>query len=144
MGDIMKKIYVLGLFLIVAVSALGIAFAASQDIGGFSFNIPDGYNEVGTNESYEEPFTVVEKYFQNSNGDTINITVETCDQGVTITSLEPGPYFNYTTVAGHDGIATKDSPTTHTPVFKFVTDDGSQQITIAATNESIIEECLKA
>ena len=138
----MKKIYVLGIFLIVAVSALGIAFAADENLAGFTFNVPDGYKEVGTNHSYSSPFTVEEMYFKNSKGDTFNVTVETCDVGVTITALEPGPHFDYKTIEGHQGIYTDNSPTTKSPVFKFVTDDGSQQISIAATDKTCIDECL--
>jgi hypothetical protein len=75
----------------VAASALGIAFAATEDISGFTFNIPNGYSEVDDNISHVSPFSIEEKYFKNIWGDTLNITVETCDPGVTITGLEPRP-----------------------------------------------------
>ncbi|AMD17579.1 hypothetical protein TL18_05825 [Methanobrevibacter sp. YE315] len=139
----MKKIYVFGLFLIIAISSIGIACAASEDIGGYTFNIPDGYNEVNSNESHQTVFTVVEKFFKNDKGDTLNITVDTCDAGARITSLDPGPNFDNKTLEGHAGIYTPKSPTTNSPVFKFVTDDGSQQITIAASDASCINKCLK-
>ena len=139
----MKKILVIGLFLIIAASSIGLVCAATEDIGGYSFNIPDGFKEVNTSESHQNVFSVVEKFFENDKGDTLNITVETCDDGVTITSLNPGPLFENKTLEGHAGIYCAKSNVTNSPAFKFVTPDGKQQITIDASNAEDINKCLK-
>lgn len=138
----MKKIFVLGLFLIVAVSSIGIIFAATEEIDGVYLTIPDGYKEVDTSTDYEAPFTIFTKYYENSKGDTLNITVETCDPGTVITRIDPGPHFDYKTLEGIDGIYTNKSPTTNSPVFKYVTEDNTKQVSIAASDASCIKKCL--
>lgn len=138
----MKKIYAILIFLIIAVSSVSVIYAASEQIGGYSFNIPAGFKEVDSNQNYEDHSTIYTKTFKNSKGDIINITVEENNPGSTFTSLSPGPNFDQKTLAGNDGIYTSSSPTTHLATFKFIADGGERLVEIEATNPKDIEACL--
>ena len=140
----MRKLFVLCMFLIVAVASTGMVFAASQDIGGHSFNVPDGFNEVNSSDSPTDLGTLYNKVFQNSKGDIINITVLVCTDGMSFTSIKPtDPGSVNKTINGAEGFFWDNSPTTHKPTFTFVENNNQRLVSVSATNANDIEACLK-
>ena len=140
----MRKLFVLSLFLIVAVASVGMVFAASQDIGDRSFNVPDGFNEVNSSNAQSNLGTFYNKVFQNSKGDIINITVLVCNDGMAFTYIKPtDPGSVNKTINGAEGFFWDNSPTAHKPAFTFAENNNQRLVSISATNANDIEACLK-
>lgn len=136
----MKKLFILCLFLVVAVASVGMAFAA-EDIGGHNFNIPNGFHEESSNATPSGSGTQFNKVFKNDKGDIINITVFSCSKGTNFTAHPDSSYQNKT-INGINGFISSNT-VTHIPTFSFAEDNNQRFVSIAATNENDIEACLK-
>ena len=138
----MKKLFILSLFLIIAVASVGMAFAASEDIGGHTFNIPYGFNGLNSNKTQDNMATTFNKVFENSNGDIINITVLVCNPGIEFTSVTPNQGVENKTINGIEGLLSNNTDTNRT-IFSFVENNTQRLISIEASNANDIEACLK-
>ncbi len=136
----MKKLFILCLFLVVAVASIGMAFAA-DNIGGHNFNIPNGFHEESSNATPVNSGTQFNKVFKNDKGDIINITVFTTGKDTNFT-VSPDSSYQNKTINGINGFISNNT-VTHIPTFSFAEDNNQRFVSIAATNENDIEACLK-
>ena len=137
----MKKLFIFCLFLVVAVASVGMVFAASENIGGHNFNIPNGFNEESSNAAPSGLGTQFNKVFKNDKGNIINITVFSCNSDTNFT-FNPDSSYQNKTIAGISGFISNNT-VTHIPTFSFAENNNQRFVSIAATNENDIESCLK-
>ena len=156
----MKKILIIGLFLIAVVSTMAVLSAETSandntnvTIEGITFQIPDGYTafEKETDSSEATDIedidgtaidTEVSSEYQNAAGDELQIQVGSLKSGK-IDSINP-PSFEKKTINGKDGY-----------LFKEVDDDGEEKdqykfeyleegkiVKITAVSEDIISQVI--
>lgn len=138
----MKKIFIIGLLLIIATSTLGVV-AATESVADFEFNIPDGFEKVNTSNYYDSSLSkTIDNAVYKKGNEMINITIQTCDSNSWFSSLEPGPHFEKAEISGYDGIYTANDPISHIHCFEFISPNGSQLINIEASSKELIQTCL--
>ena len=138
-----KKLLALLLLLIVVSTIAVVNAAATQNIGGVEFNVPEGYtfDADASNaflQSLENRKVSDVGVFKNSNGDSVFIMIynETPQN-----SDFPDDYqFENKTIAGKNGTLMSASSRIN---VAFQYQDGDKFIVIQAMDEKVIEEILK-
>ena len=147
----MKKVLVLGLFLVVAVSAVA-AISATEELtlDGIQFKIPDGYNVVeksmDTSDSNDKEDidgtpvdTEVNAEYKNAAGDKLEFKVGTKNNGK-IDSINPANA-QKKQIAGKDGFLIKEVDDGKDKYnFEYLQD--GKLVKITAVSEDIISQVI--
>ena len=147
----MKKVLVLGLFLVVAVSAVA-AISATEELtlDGIQFKIPDGYNVVekstDTSDSDDKEDidgtpvdTEVNAEYKNAAGDKLEFKVGTKNNGK-IDSINPANA-QKKQIAGKDGFLIKEVDDGKDKYnFEYLQD--GKLVKITAVSEDIISQVI--
>ena len=147
----MKKVLVLGLFLVVAVSAVA-AISATEELtlDGIQFKIPDGYNVVEkstdtSNSDDKEDIdgtpvdTEVNAEYKNAAGDKLEFKVGTKNKGK-IDSINPANA-QKKQIAGKDGFLIKEVDDGKDKYnFEYLQD--GKLVKITAVSEDIISQVI--
>ena len=147
----MKKVLVLGLFLVVAVSAVA-AISATEELtlAGIQFKIPDGYNVVekstDTSDSNDKEDidgtpvdTEVNAEYKNAAGDKLEFKVGTKNNGK-IDSINPANA-QKKQIAGKDGFLIKEVDDGKDKYnFEYLQD--GKLVKITAVSEDIISQVI--
>lgn len=147
----MKKVLVLGLFLVVAVSAVA-AISATEELtlDGIQFKIPDGYNVVEkstdtSNSDDKEDIdgtpvdTEVNAEYKNAAGDKLEFKVGTKNNGK-IDSINPANA-QKKQIAGKDGFLIKEVDDGKDKYnFEYLQD--GKLVKITAVSEDIISQVI--
>ena len=147
----MKKVLVLGLFLVVAVSAVA-AISATEELtlDGIQFKIPDGYNVVekstDTSDSNDKEDidgtpvdTEVTSEYKNAAGDKLEFKVGTKNNGK-IDSINPANA-QKKQIAGKDGFLIKEVDDGKDKYnFEYLQD--GKLVKITAVSEDIISQVI--
>ena len=136
----MKKRYIAGLFCLIAIATLGVAFAESETIGDFTFNIPDGYKLIDNQNSFDEPFTIENRTYQNDKGDTL-IIEHHVGEGVTFSKVTPDPGTSQMTIGKYEGTFKTVDNSSYS--FSYVEIGGNEAFVVKASSPDIIKEVLK-
>lgn len=147
----MKKVLVLGLFLVVAVSAVA-AISATEELtlDGIQFKIPDGYNVVekstdtsDSNDKEDIDGTIVDtevsSEYKNAAGDELEFKVGTKNNGkidsINLTNAQKKQ------IAGKDGFLLKEVDDGKDK-YKFEYLQDGKLVKITAVSEDIISQVI--
>lgn len=146
----MKKVLVLGLFIVVVLSAVTVISASEElTLEGIKFNIPDGYSlieqETDATEGADTEHmdgTAVDKEvtseYKNSAGDKLNVHVGV-KNNQKIDSINPGG--EKKTISGNDGFLIKEKDDGKDK-YKFEYLQDGKIVKISAVSEDIISQVI--
>ena len=144
-----KRILLIGLILVAVVASLSIVSAnSSTNVGGFDFNIPDGFTESKEYEKIDVNYTYTAdnetisfnesvKIFEKDE-DAIAISVmefDSPDDAKKIQNADKN-YLNGTvkTINGHEGVSTK-----YEGAYGFIYCKDNYKISVGITDKSLLE-----
>ncbi len=146
----MKKVLVLGLFIVVVLSAVTVISASEElTLEGIKFNIPDGYSLIeqetdateGADTEHMDGTAVdseVTSEYKNSAGDKLNVHVGV-KNNQKIDSINPGG--EKKTISGKDGFIIKEKDDGKDK-YKFEYLQDGKIVKISAVSEDIISQVI--
>ena len=146
----MKKVLVLGLFIVVVLSAVTVISASEElTLEGIKFNIPDGYSLIeqetdateGADTEHMDGTAVdseVTSEYKNSAGDKLNVHVGV-KNNQKIDSINPGG--EKKTISGKDGFFIKEKDDGKDK-YKFEYLQDGKIVKISAVSEDIISQVI--
>ena len=146
----MKKVLVLGLFIVVVLSAVTVISASEElTLEGIKFNIPDGYSLIeqetdateGADTEHMDGTAVdseVTSEYKNSAGDKLNVHVGV-KNNQKIDSINPGG--EKKTISGKDGFLIKEKDDGKDK-YKFEYLQDGKIVKISAVSEDIISQVI--